>query len=101
MSSRRYYYWIVARDEGKPYLLFGGNSEQEARQKGMELLAGLNFDIKRYPTRDQATASAYLRGKRLEQTHSLKESGRRIGHNKSLRRAKRKRKPSGFEGILW
>lgn len=91
--SRKYYYWIVTRDPdtGKPYLLFGGDSEQEARQKGMELLAGLNFEIKRYPTRDQATASSFLRGKRLEQTHSLKESGRRIGHNKSLRRLKHRR----------
>lgn len=99
--SRRYYFWIVASDEGKPYLLFGGNSEQEARQKGMEMLAGLNFDIKRYPTRDQGTASAYLRGKRLEQTHSLKESGKRIGHNKSLKRLKRRRKTNEFADLLW
>jgi len=89
---RRYYYWLVARDEnGKPYLIFGGDSEIEARQKGLEMLGGLDFEIKRYPTRDQATASAYLRGKRLEQTHSLEESGRRIGHDKSLKRLRHRR----------
>jgi len=88
---KRYYYWLVSRDEsGKPYLIFGGDSEGEARSKGLEMLGGLDFDIKRYPTRDQATVSAYLRGKRLEQTHSLRESGRRIGHSKSLKRLKRK-----------
>jgi len=88
----RFYYWIVARgDDGKPYLIFGSDkSEEDARQKGMELLAGLDFEIKRYPTRDLATASAYLRGKRLERTQSLKEAGRRIGHTKSLRRLRRK-----------
>ena len=97
---RRYYYWLVSRDEsGKPYLIFGGDSEQEARQKGLEMLAGMDFSIKRYPTRDQDTASAYLRGKRLEQTHSLKESGRRIGHTKSLKRLKRR--PSSWDNILY
>lgn len=97
MNGRHYYFWIVAKDEkGKPYLIYGSDrSEDEARQKALEMLSGLDFDIKRYPTKDLATASAYLRGKRLEGSHSLKESTRRIGHDKSLKRHKQK-KSAGY-----
>ena len=56
----------------------------------MELLGGLDFDIKRFPTKDINTASAMLRGKRQEQTQSLGESSRRIGHKKSLKRLRRR-----------
>lgn len=90
---RKQYYWIVASDPetNQPYLLFGSdNSEEEARQKGLELLPGIDFQLKRFPTRDKDTASAFLRGVRLEKTHSLKEATRRIGHNKSLKRMRRK-----------
>ena len=91
--TTRFYYWICARDpdSGRPYLVFGSDKgEEDARQKGMELLGGLDFEIKRFPTRDLAAASAFLRGKRLEQTQSLRTAGRRIGHTKSLRRLRRK-----------
>lgn len=93
---REYHYWISAiePETGKPYLLYGcpaREGEEKARQRGMELLGGLDFQIKRYPTRDINMASSYLRGKRQEQTQSLKESSRRIGHNKSLRRLRRRR----------
>jgi hypothetical protein len=85
MSGRRYYYWISARDEtGKPYLIFGGSTEEEARQKGLEMLAGVDFEINRYPTRNLAMASAYSRGKRLEQGEGLKRSKQRIGHERSI-----------------
>ncbi len=89
MATRRYYYWLAAKDEtGKPYLIFGGNDEEEARRKGLEILGGLDFEIKRYPTRDLSTASAFYRGVRLDETHSLRESSKRIGHNRSLSRLK-------------
>ena len=90
---RRYYYWIVSKDPetGKPYLIFGSDKDEAtARQKGLEMLGGVDFEIKRYPTRDLATASAYLRGKRLEQSGSLGVAGKRIGHDRSLRRMRRK-----------
>lgn len=87
---RQQHYWIVTQDEdGKPYLVYGGVSEDEARQKGLEMLGGMDFEIKRFPTRDLSTASSYLRGRRLEQTSSLREAGRKIGHNKSLKRLRR------------
>ena len=88
--ERRYHYWIVAYDQDRPYLVYGGTDEEEARRKGLELLAGANFELKRYPTMDLGAASAFFRGKRLDDTHSLKESSRRIGHDRSLRRLKRR-----------
>ena len=95
MSERRYYYWIVAKDPetGKPYLIFGSDKDEaDARQKGLEMLGGVDFEIKRYPTRDMATASAFLRGKRLEQSGSLGTAGKRIGHDKSLKRLRRRQR---------
>jgi hypothetical protein len=79
------YYWITAvePETQKPYLLAGGRTEEEARQKGMELLGGLDFQIKRLATRNLARASSLLKGNRLEETHSLKRAAERLGHGKS------------------
>ena len=94
---RRYYYWLVTHDDtGKPYLIFGGENEDEARQKGLEMLGGMDFEIKRYPTRDLTTASAYYRGVRLERGEGLRRASQRIGHSRSLRRSMKKR----MEGIV-
>ena len=91
MSRKRSYYWLLTKDEtGKPYLIYGGVSEDEARQKGFEMLSGLDFEIKSFPTRSQSTASQLCKGNKLESTHSLHESARRLGHNKSLKRIKRR-----------
>ena len=91
-DRRRWYYWISARDPetGKPYLVFGGQSEDEARSKGMEMLPGVNFELKRFPTRDLDTASHMIKGGRLEETHSLKKAGERLGHEKTIARRRRK-----------
>ena len=89
--NRRQYYWIVTNDPdtGKPYLIYGGETEQEARNKGLEQLCGVDFELKQYPTRNQDEASAFLRGKRLSDTHSLGEAGRRIGHERSINRLRK------------
>ena len=92
---REWHWWIVTKDEtGRQYLVYAcpdREGEQTARQRGIELLNGLDFELKRYPTRDKNAASGYLRGKRLDETHSLRESSRRIGHDRSLNRLKKKR----------
>ena len=85
------FYWLVAQENGRPYLIYGGQSEEEARQKGLELLCGLNFEIKRLPTRNLQKASSLLKGNRLEETHSLKKASQRLGHNKSIKRLKNSR----------
>jgi len=92
--TTRYYWWIVSHDPDtkKPYLIFGSEkSEDECRQRGMELLGGLDFEVKRLGTRSLSKASSLLKGNRLEQTHSLKEASKRLGHDKSVLRD-RKRK---------
>ena len=90
-THKRYHFWLVAYDDGKPYLIYGGITEDEARRKGLEMLGGLDFQIKRYPTSNLPTASSYFHGSRLEQTKSPREAMRRVGHDKSLERLKKKR----------
>jgi len=91
VAIRRYYYWIIAHSENRPYLVFGGADEEEARRKELELLGGLDFEIKRFPTRNLAQASSFYRGKRLDDTHSLRDSSKRIGHDRSLTRLKKRK----------
>ena len=73
-------------DTGKPYLIYGGKNEEEARQQGLEMLQGLNFEIRQFPTRNLAAASAMLRGVRLESGEGLHRSSERQGHERTLRR---------------
>lgn len=90
---RNKYYWLIAKDPdtGKIFLIAGGRHEEEARQKGLEMLAGIDFEIRALPTIDLQTASAMVRGKRLEATQSLREAKQRLGHDRSLERYKRRR----------
>lgn len=88
-DSRRKYYWLTTvSPEGKHFLIFGGSTEEEARARGLEQLAGVDFQIKLLPTRDLGRASSLLKGNRLEKTHSLRKAGERIGHERSIRRLK-------------
>jgi hypothetical protein len=94
---RQYHFWIVSRDPdtGRPYLIYGcpdRDGEDECRRKGIEMLGGLNFDIKRYPTSNLAQASSYHRGRRLESGEGLRASTQRIGHEKSIERMKQARR---------
>jgi len=96
MRERRQWYWIVAQDDmGQPYLIFGGATEPEARQKGLEMLPGVNFEVRMFRTRNLDTARSLLRGSRLDGQRSLRQAGRRQGHEKSipklLKRKKRRR----------
>ena len=92
-ESRRKYYWLICRDPetGKVFLIAGGRSEDEARDKGLEMLAGIDFEIRSLPTTNLQAASSMVRGKRLEDTHSLFKARQRLGHDKSLDRFKRRR----------
>ncbi len=89
--STKQYYWLVTKDDtGKVFLIYGATDEESARQKGLEMLSGDDFEIKRLPTRNLAMASSLYKGNKLEQTHSLKEASKRLGHEKSLRRDRRR-----------
>jgi hypothetical protein len=99
--TTRYYWWLISRDPDtkRPYLIFGSDrSEDDARQHGLEVLGNVDFEIKRYPTKDLSRASSLYRGSRLDKTHSLTEAGRRIGHDKSVSRM---RKRTSHGDLIW
>jgi len=96
--GERWYYWLRATepDSGRPYLIYGGLTEDEARQKGLEMLGGIDFKIDKLRTRNLALASSQVKGGKLERTHSLKKASERLGHTKSLKRMKQKRRTNGI-----
>jgi len=91
-EPRRQYYWLVCKDPqtGEPYLIKGGKTEEEARQRGLDFLGNIDFEVRMLPTINISRASAMLRGKRLEDTHSLQKAKKRIGHDRSLARMRRR-----------
>lgn len=70
--------------------MYGGRTEDDARQKGLDILGGVDFEVKMYPTLNLAAASSMHKGKRLEDTHSLGKASQRLGHDRSLRRKQRR-----------
>ena len=92
--SARGYWWLVAKEAGQTVLIFGSDrSEEDARQKGLDMLGGRDFEVKRLRTRNMARASAMLRGHKLEGSHSLSDAMERQVHEKGLRRLRHRRTP--------
>ena len=87
-GGREQYFWLVCSDPetGRPYLVAGGKTEEECRQKGLELLGGIDFEIRKLPTRNLARASSLLKGQRLESTKNLHKATERLGHERTVRR---------------
>ena len=98
--AKQYHFWLVAKDEtGKPYLIYGcpdRDGEDSARSRGFEMLNGMDFQIRRYPTSNLAQASSFYRGKRLESGEGLRASTQRIGHDKSVTRRLERRRRLGL-----
>ena len=92
--KRQMYYWLVCQDPDtkKVFLIAGGRNEDEARQKGLDMLGGIDFEIRRLPTTNLQSASAMIRGKRLESGEGLRKAKQRLGHNKSINRLRLKRR---------
>ena len=85
---RRWYWWIVAKEEtGQRYLIFGSEkSEDDCRQKAFEM--GLaDFDIKRYPTREVNSASHMLKFGIVKQKWDIRQAGKRLRHKIPQRRS--------------
>ena len=79
--SERNCWWLTGFTDGKRFLVFGSDkSEDDARQKGFEILGGVDFTIKRLPTRSLPNASRMLKGGILERTRDLKTATRRLKH---------------------
>lgn len=83
--EKKYYYWLLKRIDDRLHLVYGGETEEEAQQRGLELL-GAEFGIKRLPTKSLALASSYIKGNVLEDTRDLRIASRRLKHK--LRRRK-------------
>ena len=103
MSSRNYYWWIGATsDDGKPVLIFGApdfgpdGGEDAARSKAFEMLSGMDWELRRLPTRDLSTASSLWRGKRLASGEGLTNSIQRLGHEKTVNRWRQRREARGL-----
>lgn len=94
---KEYHWWIVASENGRPYLIYGApdfgsnGGEDVARSKAFETLNGMDFELKRLPTRNLSAARGFICGNRLERGMGLRESTRRLGHERSLNRLKRRR----------
>lgn len=91
-EGKRKFFWIVCIDpeSGKPFLVAGDFDESRARQKGLELLGGVNFELKPLPTTSLARASSMLKGNRLQETHNIHNAAQRIGHERSIARLRRR-----------
>ena len=95
---RQYHWWVgtIDPEDGKPYLIYGApdrgsdGGEDAERVKGMETLGGLDFELKRLPTRDRGAASAMWKGDRLARGDGLHTSTRRLGHERGIALARRR-----------
>ena len=95
MPTQRMCYWILCKDPdtGKPFLIFGSDiSEDDARNRGIEMLSGVDFTIKALRTRNLSRASSMIRGVRLEDTHDLRSAKEKLGHDRSVQRMTRRRR---------
>ena len=83
----RVYWWLTGRSDGKRFLIFGSeSSEDDARQHGLEILGGVDFEIKRLHTKNIAQASRELKGNILEKTSDLGTATKRLKHKRIKRR---------------
>jgi len=78
----RLHYWLTGVTEGKTFLIYGGTSEDNARMKGLELLGGIDFQVKGLPTRDMSAASRLLKGGILERSKNIKTATQRLKHKR-------------------
>ena len=84
--TTRYHYWLTGVADGKRFLIYGADSEDRAREKGLETLSGIDFSIKKLPTSRIESASRMLKGSRLEETHNLDTATRRLKHKRIRKR---------------
>lgn len=103
---REYHYWIYCRPsaetDGKPVLIYGcpdhgsKGGEDNARSKALDMLANMDWELRRLPTRDMGTASALIRGKRLASGEGLRSSTQRIRHERGLSQWRQRRQDRGL-----
>jgi hypothetical protein len=82
------HYWLVGWVDGQQFLIYGGPTEEEARRKGLDTLAGIDFEIRGFRTRHLPTASSFLKGNTLDRTGDIRAATKRLRH-KNLRSQRR------------
>ena len=88
-DERRQHYWICTQQDGQPILIYGcpaHQGEEAARQKGIEMLCGINFELHKFPTRDTGKAAQMWKGRILETGHNLRQATTRQMHEGGLKR---------------
>ena len=89
-AKGRDYFWLTGVAEGKPFLLFGGMTFDEANEHGLEMLSGVDFQIKKLPTRSISAASRMSKYGTLATTHNIVKARERLGHDKTIKRGQAK-----------
>ena len=80
------YYFVVTRNKaGKVFLIGGFDTEEEARLDGLNN-GIVNFDIKAYPTKNQAQATQYYKKEILNAGVGIDTATQRVGHERTLKR---------------
>jgi len=85
MSLAQHHYWLTGYVDDNRFLIYGGPTEDQARQHGLEVLSGVDFEIVKLPTRHQPTASRMLKGRVLDATGDIRGATKHLRH-KRLRR---------------
>ena len=67
-------------------VVYGGRTEAEAQLKGLQKLGGADFKLYPIATIDPDTASAVIRGMKLDRTGSIPKAMKRMGREKTMRR---------------
>ncbi|MBU2249374.1 MAG: hypothetical protein KKD77_21680 [Gammaproteobacteria bacterium] len=77
----KHYWWLSGVNDGERFLIFGSDiSEDDARRRGLELLRGIDFEVRKLNTKNLASASQKYKGHRLERTRDLRTATRRLRH---------------------
>ena len=90
---RQFHWWISGTDPhtGHRFLIYGDPSESVCRQKALEMLSGIDFKMRRLPTRDISTAARLWKGSRLATHHDITDATRKLGRHKTVKRMLNKR----------
>ena len=95
-AKGRDYFWLTGIAEGKPFLLYGGMTFDEANEHGLEMLAGVDFQIKKLPTRNISQASRMCKYGTLANTHNIVRARERLGHDRTIKREQVKKSGWGL-----
>jgi len=74
------FWYIVVLVEGHDYLLPGGETEQQAREKACRVLHGESYEIRAYKTRDLTEATRQYKHERLMKTKDIRQAVEPVKH---------------------